>query len=1045
MTRKTDKPEVKLGLFERRYTYDEIRAGSKTGETLMAFDEETLEFVVVKRPSLSQPNPDLRRASIADLEREERALRVDGIRDHPAVCRLLEAGDAEGREGRYRYLVLARARGTPVPALIQQYHEQGQAFPERLHLNITQQLLDLLAAAHRAGVVYNDVKADHLFWDEKAERLTVIDWGNAQFAAEGAATPADDVFQCGELLYEFVTGEKHTPTALLEWSAAGRPAWEAKFRQPVEPALARVVAKALHPDPAWRYPSAGEMAADLETYNYSRDRSPHSGRTDVEPRALWRRLDKPVFATQCDRLAEALDSGTVDAATLRSLWEVVAQAAGGGAERQWVEYYRDLSEAYVALAAGDLQAAEERLRLCAASPVRDRRWDVAQSFCQTAQALVRGDENAARQAYAALTNRHAVDGMLLARRYAESLETLPRLRAALELFTAHPAQAWPQLEAAPPLLRSGALDKALACSHVTQTGFDRWWAGDFPGAFEAFAQAGAEAADLPSCLGAPLHSASEPLERYKAKVRACGDELDGLLAYVKERRGLRQPLLASVVRERLGRLEQRMRPFAGRATDSSRPEVWMQVFDDLVRLRQAGGDPAELMTCLRERGITEQEAIYPLFRAVIAAGEAEAPPAVSRTAERKRRHVRLTHGRYPGWIIITAAVTLVLVAGLAIPFFASLNRREAAPSVPVAGLAPTILPSAPPSPVATTDRAQEACAAIAKAEQAQDWQAVVDRAAALAGLGDSSAAACGNRTPAQVEAQAYYQLGTEAYSAGSFSTAMQRWATARASGLPTGIPIDLLIGCATARAEGRAASFESLVNAFGAGDIKAVCGFDPASYLPVQAAEPVEIDLLSAMDSKRMILHAACNHASCPALYQDESQQWHLNTFFENAEAYLPLDAAFQARSTEQPWADRLRGIQLEFSITSSQPNSFPYQSQIGIEIEAANGQAVRLLLTSEPVLSAAASVVVPGSGDAACEVEAGGPYVIIGENGEFKRHTLAFSWDAVEKAMQLFLDDRPVCRQPIAFPAPLQAALYLSGRGTNLSISRLAVAVASP
>ncbi|MBI4314867.1 MAG: hypothetical protein HY679_02945, partial [Chloroflexi bacterium] len=264
MKSETGRTRGRLGTFAGRYSYEEIKVGSKTGESLMAFDEEALQFVVIKRPSPTEPNADARRASIADLAREEAVLRTPGLGDHPAVCRLLDAGEADGRDGGYRYLVLERARGTPVPPLAERYYRQGQPLPPRLYLDIMRQLLALLAVAHRLGVVYNDVKAEHLFWEEKTAQLKVIDWGNAQFAAATTGlTPADDVFQCGELLYEFITLSKYGRSGLKDWVAAGRLLWEPPG---VDSQLKRLVAKALDPIPVQRYATAAEMADDLLAY-----------------------------------------------------------------------------------------------------------------------------------------------------------------------------------------------------------------------------------------------------------------------------------------------------------------------------------------------------------------------------------------------------------------------------------------------------------------------------------------------------------------------------------------------------------------------------------------------------------------------------------------------------------------------------------------------------------------------------------------------------------------------------------------------------------
>ncbi|MFQ5410552.1 MAG: hypothetical protein ACE5FI_19250, partial [Anaerolineales bacterium] len=246
--------DLQLGTFAGRYTYDAILVGSKTGETLMAFDDETLAYVVIKRPSLTQPNPDLLAAALADLEREARALKTQGIAGHAAVCALIDTGSADG----HPYLVLERARGTPLPELVQRYREAGTPLPVTTALQIVRQLLDLLIAAHRADVVYNDVKAEHLFWDEAGAQLKVIDWGNAQFVDENATRArAADVFQCGQLLYELLTGERYVD------GAADRLA-ENHIARTLAPELAALLARALHRDPAARFANAAAMAAELD-------------------------------------------------------------------------------------------------------------------------------------------------------------------------------------------------------------------------------------------------------------------------------------------------------------------------------------------------------------------------------------------------------------------------------------------------------------------------------------------------------------------------------------------------------------------------------------------------------------------------------------------------------------------------------------------------------------------------------------------------------------------------------------------------------------
>ncbi|MBI4927444.1 MAG: phosphotransferase, partial [Anaerolineae bacterium] len=70
--------------------------------------------------------------------------------------------------------------------------------PERVLLACLSAVLTVLEAAHAtpvdtgtgeaAGIIWNDVKADHLFWDPTQSGVTVIDWGNGRFLQEGGVS-----------------------------------------------------------------------------------------------------------------------------------------------------------------------------------------------------------------------------------------------------------------------------------------------------------------------------------------------------------------------------------------------------------------------------------------------------------------------------------------------------------------------------------------------------------------------------------------------------------------------------------------------------------------------------------------------------------------------------------------------------------------------------------------------------------------------------------------------------------------------------------------
>ena len=140
------------------------------------------------------------------------------------------------------------------------------------------QLLEVLAVAHRAGVVCNDVKAEHLFWDQGKKQIKMIDWGNAQFVSDGNAVKQEDVFQCGQLMYYFVTGEEYGK----EREEAQYKAKMARLENLVQPGLRVIIRKALRPDPKDRYIDAGELYSALNEYRRGREREMQESITSIQ-------------------------------------------------------------------------------------------------------------------------------------------------------------------------------------------------------------------------------------------------------------------------------------------------------------------------------------------------------------------------------------------------------------------------------------------------------------------------------------------------------------------------------------------------------------------------------------------------------------------------------------------------------------------------------------------------------------------------------------------------------------------------------------------
>jgi serine/threonine protein kinase len=107
--------------------------------------------------------------------------------------------------------------------------------PERILLSAVLGLLELFETIHTlpveldsasfAGLIWNDVKPDHLFWDPSTTTLTVIDWGNGRFLGPDGATAdrqssrLDDYRQFVEELGRFLSLTAPDLKTALDWPA----------------------------------------------------------------------------------------------------------------------------------------------------------------------------------------------------------------------------------------------------------------------------------------------------------------------------------------------------------------------------------------------------------------------------------------------------------------------------------------------------------------------------------------------------------------------------------------------------------------------------------------------------------------------------------------------------------------------------------------------------------------------------------------------------------------------------------------------------------
>jgi tetratricopeptide (TPR) repeat protein/predicted Ser/Thr protein kinase len=212
---------------------------------------------------------------------------------HPGIAQIYEAGVAEDDQP---FFALEFIRGLPLDEYAQL---QGLTAPARLEL--LARVCDAVQHAHDQGVIHRDLKPSNLLVDETGQPK-VLDFGVAratdadlrattdltgtgqivgtvsymspeQVAADPAALDArSDVYTLGVILFQLLAGRLPYPLEQLPLPGA---AWVIREEQPARLGaidtrlrgdVETVVAKSLEKDPARRYQSAAELAADIRRH-----------------------------------------------------------------------------------------------------------------------------------------------------------------------------------------------------------------------------------------------------------------------------------------------------------------------------------------------------------------------------------------------------------------------------------------------------------------------------------------------------------------------------------------------------------------------------------------------------------------------------------------------------------------------------------------------------------------------------------------------------------------------------------------------------------
>ena len=215
------------------------------------------------------------------MQRFEREVRVIAELQHPRVLPVYDYGQIEGLP----YIVMAYMPGGTLSDRI----KQGPLPLEEI-VRLVWQIAEGLDHAHRKGVIHRDFKPSNVLLDEhgnayladfgiaKISEATVQLTGSGivgtpaymapEMATGDVVTPAVDIYALGITLFQMLTGKLpfrgETPLSVM-MAHASEPVPNVRDLRPDLPeGVAHVVMRALAKNPADRYPTAGELASDLE-------------------------------------------------------------------------------------------------------------------------------------------------------------------------------------------------------------------------------------------------------------------------------------------------------------------------------------------------------------------------------------------------------------------------------------------------------------------------------------------------------------------------------------------------------------------------------------------------------------------------------------------------------------------------------------------------------------------------------------------------------------------------------------------------------------